>query len=366
MLPSRRTSNKPTPTRNQILSKGRSPTQIDVERLPTACYHTIMSTHSDIVVDRALGSLVGLAVGDALGTTFESAPRSPRDAPLAMVGAGPHHLAPGQWTDDTAMALCLADSLIANRGRVDHRDLMRRFARWMSDGHNSCTGTAFDVGWTTRGSISEFIETGNPITGPTGRDGAGNGGIMRLAPAVIANLGDADRAVRTSVEQSRTTHGAPQCIEGAEVLARLLHGLITRPDDTPARDVSTNRAYRDPEIVQLIADQQHPASREAIRSTGYVIHTLEAAMWSFATTSSFEEALTRAINLGGDTDTVGAVAGQIAGAAYGLSSIPPTWLEGLAWRDDIVTRGRRLLDVSNGGQGPSPLKRLINRLTGAS
>lgn len=330
----------------------------------SACYHTVMTTHSDIVVDRALGSLVGLAIGDALGTTFESGPRSPCDIPLAMVGAGPHHLAPGQWTDDTAMALCLADSLIATKGRVNHRDLMSRFARWMTDGHNSCTGTVFDVGWTTRGSISEFLETGDPITGPTGRDGAGNGGIMRLSPAVIANLGDADRAARAAVEQSRTTHGAPQCIEGADLLARQLHGLITRPDDAPPHEVSTDGAYRDPEIIQLITSQRHPAPRDAIRSTGYVVHTLEAAMWSFATTSSFEEALTKAINLGGDTDTVGAVAGQIAGAAYGLSSIPPAWLERLAWRDDIVARGRALMDVSETGHRSSPLRLLIGKLVG--
>jgi ADP-ribosyl-[dinitrogen reductase] hydrolase len=321
-----------------------------------------MTTYSDIIVDRALGSLVGLAVGDALGTTFESGPRRPSDTPVTMVGGGPHHLTPGQWTDDTAMALCLADSLITNRGRVNHRDLMTRFSRWMTDGHNSCTGAAFDVGWTTRGSISEFIETGDPITGPTGRDGAGNGGVMRLAPAVIANLDDTDRAARASVEQSRTTHGAPQCIEGADLLARRLHGLITRPEDVPPHEVSSSGDYRDTEIIQLVVSQRSPADREAIRSTGYVVHTLEAAMWSFATTFSFEEALTRAINLGGDTDTVGAVAGQIAGAAYGLSSIPPAWLERLAWRDEIVARGRSLIDLSKAHNKTSPLKRLFGSL----
>ena len=313
------------------------------------------------VVDRALGSIVGLAVGDALGTSFESGPRRRPEIVLDMMGAGPHGLEPGEWTDDTAMALCLMDSLVAKHGRVMHCDLMRRFSDWMENGRNSCTGTAFDIGWTTRGSISEYLETGNPITGPTGRDGAGNGGIMRLAPAVVANLGSEDAAVRAAVEQSRTTHGAPQCLEAADLMARVLHRLINRKDGDPHRLVTIQGRYAEAEISALATGAHLAKPRDEIKSTGYVVHTLEAALWSFSKHRSFEDVLTEAINLGGDTDTVGAVAGQIAGAAYGLSNIPKRWLAELKWHDDIVARTQSLMNVSNVSGRPSLLRRLIGR-----
>lgn len=323
-----------------------------------------MNMHPDIVVDRALGSLVGLAIGDALGTTFESGPRRDPPVKLDMVGGGPHHLQPGQWTDDTAMALCLAESLIATKGRMRHRDLMETFGQWMTEGRNSCTGTAFDIGWTTRGSISEYLETDNPITGPTGCDGAGNGGIMRLSPAVIANLDNADVAAKTAVEQSRTTHGAPQCLEAADLMARILHGLI-HGDGSHRRAVSLSAVgYAEREIADIAAGRYRDKPREDIKSTGYVVHTLEAALWSFSRHDSFEGVLTEAINLGGDTDTVGAVAGQIAGAAHGITSIPERWLAELAWRDEIGARVRDLLDVSDRPAGKSALGRIMSVFRG--
>jgi ADP-ribosyl-[dinitrogen reductase] hydrolase len=320
-----------------------------------------MMTHPEKIADRALGSLVGLAVGDALGTTFEGGDRRPSHMPLRMVGGGPHHLEPGQWTDDTAMALCLADSMIATRGQVKHRDLMRRFAKWMEEGHNSCTGTAFDVGWTTRGSISEYVETGNPITGPTGRDGAGNGGIMRLAPAVLANLDDEDRAIDASMEQGRTTHGAPQCTMAAEFQGRLLWRLINRPADMTPKLVAASARHGTPEIAKIIEAARGSRTREDVRASGYVLNTLEAALWAFSRSDSFQETLVQAINLGDDADTVGAVAGQIAGAAYGLSSIPHEWLKDLAWKDEIVERAEKLVAISNAPRSRSLLHRLLGR-----
>jgi len=323
-----------------------------------------MSTDQNIVVDRALGSLIGLAIGDALGTTFEGGPRRQPDSRIAMTGSGPYHLEPGQWTDDTAMALCVADSLIANGSAIRHRDLMDRFAGWMTEGQNSCTGDAFDVGVTTRGSISEFIETRNPITGPTGRDGAGNGGIMRLSPAVLANLKDERSAAVAAVEQSRTTHGAPQCLEAAEFMARLLHRLVLRPTAADPQHVSMAGDYVEPEIARLTDMTCRVPNRDGIRSTGYVVHTLEAAIWSFVTTRSFEDALSAAINLGGDTDTIGAVAGQITGAAYGLSAIPREWVDLLAWHDDIIVRGRKLIAMSDAPPRRSMLDRLVDGVRG--
>jgi ADP-ribosyl-[dinitrogen reductase] hydrolase len=325
-----------------------------------------MSINPDVIVDRALGSLVGLAVGDALGTTFEAGSRRDPAIRLEMVGDGPHHLQPGQWTDDTAMALCLAESLIATGGRVKHRDLMETFGQWMTEGRNSCTGTAFDIGWTTRGSISEYLETDQPITGPTGRDGAGNGGIMRLAPAVLANLNQVDLAARAAVEQSRTTHGAPQCLEAADLMARIVHGLINADDPHQLPEKQSGVRYAEREVADIAYGRYRDKPREAIRTTGYVIHTLEASLWSFSRHGSFENVLTEAINLGGDTDTTGAVAGQIAGAAYGLSAIPERWLTDLAWRDEIIARGRALIEVSNAPPKTSMFRNVLSMFGGRS
>ncbi|MCX7635479.1 MAG: ADP-ribosylglycohydrolase family protein, partial [Syntrophales bacterium] len=132
-------------------------------------------------LDRFCGCLLGLAVGDALGTTVEFQPPGSFPPLTAMVGGGPFQLKPGQWTDDTAMALCLAESLITCRG-FDPRDQMERYVRWWQEGYLSSTGTCFDIGNTTRRALTAFLQTGNPMSGPTESSAAGNGSLMRLAP----------------------------------------------------------------------------------------------------------------------------------------------------------------------------------------
>src|SRR5215813_4145645 len=144
--------------------------------------------------DRACGCLLGLAVGDAIGTTLEFRSRDAY-APLTdMIGGGPFDLAPGEWTDDTSMALCLADSLI-NYGDLDETDLMQRFVRWWRNGANSANGYCFDIGFTTRAALSEFERSGNPRAGSENPNTAGNGSLMRLAPVAIRHHGDRIRAV---------------------------------------------------------------------------------------------------------------------------------------------------------------------------
>ncbi len=143
--------------------------------------------------DRARGALLGLAVGDALGTTLEFTERDRKPHHTEMTGGGPFGLEPGQWTDDTSMALALADSLVERRG-FDPRDLMTRFVAWRKKGDYSCTGTCFDIGITTQRALTTFQRTGEPFAGSTALDDAGNGSIMRLAPAVLFTLqADDDR-----------------------------------------------------------------------------------------------------------------------------------------------------------------------------
>lgn len=292
------------------------------------------------VHDRALGAFLGLAVGDALGTTLEFEERNTRPHHTEMLGGGPFDLKPGQWTDDTSMALALAESLIAHP-EFDAADLMRRFVSWSEQGAYSCTGTCFDIGITTRLALRQFGRTGDPFAGSTDEDSAGNGSIMRIAPVALIALSDRGRADRLAVEQSRVTHAAPACLNACRFMVDILRGFI-RGEEFPLR---ARLPGAHPAIEDLTMATYRDKSRDQIRSSGYVVHTLEAALWAVQRTTSFEDALILAVNLGGDADTVGAVTGQIAGARYGLSAIPQRWLEPLAWRDRLEATASSLIGL---------------------
>jgi ADP-ribosyl-[dinitrogen reductase] hydrolase len=296
----------------------------------------------EVTVDRALGCLLGLAVGDALGTTLEFERRDDNPPVTDMVGGGPFDLEPGEWTDDTSMALCLADSLIA-RGGLDQRDLMERFVRWWREGHNSHNGRCFDIGITTRQALHSFAATGEPVAGSTDPQAAGNGSIMRLAPIVLRWVDEPEQAIAAARAQSVTTHGAPAAVEGCAVLAEILLDAIATGD----RDSSLRpRRSIEPTIDAVAQGSWRGKQRAAIRSSGYVVHTLEAALWCVDQADDFPSAVLLAANLADDADTVAAVTGQIAGALWGQSGIPRRWLDRLAWREQIEARGRLLLAAS--------------------
>lgn len=299
---------------------------------------------SEAVRDRALGAFIGLAVGDALGTTLEFEARDTKPPVYDMVGGGPFDLLPGQWTDDTAMALCLAESLIACDG-LDERDLMERFCRWYQAGENSCTGGCFDIGMTTRNALEQFRRTGDPIAGSTEARAGGNGSIMRLAPVALRYWNDRERLKDASRRQSYTTHGAVEAVDACEALAMVLASLI---GGQSLRDVlSASYSPFTPGVQAIMDGSYRGKARSAIRSSGYVIHTLEAALWCLSETSTFRDAVVLAINLADDADTIGAVTGQLAGAAYGVSAIPEEWFERLAWNTRLAEVADRLFGASN-------------------
>ncbi|MGK9170161.1 ADP-ribosylglycohydrolase family protein [Inquilinus limosus] len=299
-----------------------------------------MTSTPDDITDRARGALVGLAVGDALGTTLEFSARDSQPHHREMTGGGPFGLEPGQWTDDTSMALALADSLIA-RGGFDANDVMDRFVSWWREGAYSCTGACFDIGIATRQALDHYLHGGGPFAGSTDPTTAGNGSLMRLAPAVLFTLRDAEAGRRIAADQSRTTHGAREATEACVFFSERLRSAIlgaTKPE------VLAPRVWNGAEKIQAIArGDWHGLPRPLIQSSGYVIHTLEAALWAVDSTDSFEDALVLAVNLGDDADSVGAVTGQLAGALYGMSGIPQRWLDPLAWRQRIVETADRLI-----------------------
>lgn len=302
--------------------------------------------------DRAIGALVGLAVGDAVGTTLEFTSRDRARRLIDMIGGGPFGLKAGQWTDDTALALALADSLIACEG-IDEADLMERFARWRDQGAYSCTGTCFDVGITTAGAIDRFKRTGEPIAGPISPATAGNGSLMRLAPVALAHLSDPERRRDAAARQSRTTHGAPAAVAACTAYADLLADIINGYPLTEALDYLASSAsdLSVPEIRAVAQGSWRGKSRSKVKGSGYVVESLEAAIWSVARTATFEDAVLTAANLGDDADTTAAITGQLAGAVYGLSAIPELWLAKLAWRDRIVDLSERLLALDRQSPG---------------
>lgn len=181
--------------------------------------------------DRYRGSLLGLAVGDALGTTLEFEHPGSFTPITDLVGGGPFGLKPGQWTDDTAMALCLAESLIECRG-FDPTDQLTRYCRWYREGYLASTGRCFDIGNTTRAALERFEQTGEPFRGSTDPKTAGNGSLMRLAPIALAFASDPTRAIAMAGESSRTTHGAREAVDACRYVAGMLVGVLQgRPKD---------------------------------------------------------------------------------------------------------------------------------------
>ncbi len=290
--------------------------------------------------DRFRGCLLGLAAGDAVGTTLEFRSRDTIVPIDDMVGGGPFRLKPGEWTDDTSMALCLATSLVESRG-FDPADQMARYCKWRDFGYLSSNGRCFDLGVTVGAALDRYRETNDPIAGSIDPRSAGNGSIMRLAPVVMFYANDAVAAVDYAAKSSLTTHGADECLDACRILAELiLRALDGQPKEEVLRPVDLDCCT--PKL-QAVADLSFlEKSADEIRGTGYVVESLEAAIWCFSQTDTFRDAILMAANLGDDADTTAAICGQIAGAHYGMSGIPESWRERLAMSAEIIDLADRL------------------------
>jgi ADP-ribosylglycohydrolase len=263
-----------------------------------------------------------------------------------MVGGGPFGLAPGEWTDDTSMALCLAESLL-ECGGFDEVDQLDRYVRWWRTGHLSSTGQCFDIGNQTSAALYEFELSRTPQPLPPDPASAGNGSIMRLAPVPIAYHRDLDASIEYAGRSSCTTHPAPTCVDACRYLGALIAGAI---NGVSKHDLLESGFWRwgrlDPSIDEVARGSFTHRNPPQIKGGGYVVQSLEAALWAFHRTDTFQEGALLAVNLGDDADTTGAVYGQIAGAVYGASTIPARWLEQLVLGDVMVDFADRLATFS--------------------
>jgi ADP-ribosyl-[dinitrogen reductase] hydrolase len=271
--------------------------------------------------DKVKGMLWGLIVGDALGSPIQFTDKDNHPWITEMEYCPVFNVPAGFWTDDGSMAMCIMDSFV-RKGDYDLNDVAETFVRWIKDGYlSSIEGRAFDIGNATFASLSKFSETGSLVNGE--ESSQGNGSIMRFAPSyIIARALNRPEIVR---EVSDVTHASNRVRETCDVLALVLdlHMAGGRSSYGPGSKTP----------------------REKVPNSGWCVDSLNAAMWAFNTTNTFEEGMIAAVNLGGDSDSIGAVYGQIAGAYYGFDAIPECWVKAVKTWEKVDALIEKFLDT---------------------
>lgn len=273
--------------------------------------------------DRVRGCAVGAAVGDAMGMPLEFGPaRAPGHLEREML---PGRLPAGSFTDDTEMALALAESLLASQG-LDPADLAQRFVAWYK-------ANPSDVGVHTRHVLSriaagESWDQAAATVQQTAPNSAGNGSVMRCWPVALAWWDDEATLLTASACQSSVTHPHPECVAGSVFINVVIYHLLRGQPPAEAVAAALTEITL-PEPLAAVITAAPAQKRQNLRNSGWVRHTLESVVWGLLTTTSFEEAVVQVANLGSDTDTAAAVVGALAGAAYGLTAIPVRWRETL-------------------------------------
>jgi ADP-ribosyl-[dinitrogen reductase] hydrolase len=260
-----------------------------------------------------------------------------------MTGGGVFNLPAGAFTDDSSMALCLAESLIECRA-FDADDQLRRYLRWWREGRWSSTGFCFDIGGTTAAALTRFERTQEAYPGDANPSGLGNGSLMRLASVVLAYGEHPKEVDEYAALSSRTTHGARAAVDACRYFAALLLAALHGASAESVLDNSEIKTWArqslDPAVAAVADGSYHRKQPPEIRGSGHVIDCLEAALWAVDSADSFEAAVLAAANLGDDADTTAAVCGQLAGAIYGFEKIP------LHWRE-LLMMGQQFVDFAD-------------------
>lgn len=307
-------------------------------------------------LDKLRGMLVGLAVGDALGAPVEFMKRGTFKPIDGYRDGGPFSLKAGYWTDDTSMALCTGLSLV-NKNEMDGDDQFSGYLKWYRDGYMSSTGVCFDIGNQTKKAL-ELYEQGHSLYSLRNilkdeRRGAGNGALMRLAPVVIKFHEDVSTAISSASLNAQLTHPDTRCLQANKVFTYLMIRSLRVSDKKELLDPEMIHAQipsLDPEIAEVIDGSYTLLGAEDINPSGYVVRSMEAALWAFWNASSFEEGVKLAVNLGGDSDTIGAIYGQLAGAFWGYKGIPHDLVKGLYGYKRIVVLAELLAEGLTGSK----------------
>ncbi|MFD0588484.1 ADP-ribosylglycohydrolase family protein [Paenibacillus sp. GCM10027627] len=294
---------------------------------------------------RALPTIYGGIIGDLLGVPVEFRKRDSYQI-KEIAGYGTYNQPPGTWSDDTSLTLCLMENII-NDDSMD--DLMLKLVKYYDEAYWTPHGEMFDIGRATVEAITRFKRGTMPekCGGQTELDN-GNGAIMRISPVVFLLYNNFDFVQKAEIIKQYTeiTHAHPRAIVGSIIYVELLLRLyynnsfaesIEQINELFTENFDENHIYRK-ELInykRIFSEDFAKTPREEIMSTGFVVHSLEAAVWCLITTSSFSEAVLKAVNLGDDTDTVAAITGSLAGMYYKMEGIPEEWLEKIARKNDI-------------------------------
>ncbi len=294
--------------------------------------------------DKVKSMIIGHAIGDALGVPVEFNDRTKleKNPVTDMQGYGTYSVPAGAWSDDTSMTLCLLESL-GRLGKVDHNDIMKNFLKWMKNSEFTPTDKIFDIGITTREALFNYEDGITPLScGGEEEGNNGNGSLMRISPIALYlyaksgdNLTDEDLKITHNISKLTHAHVRSQMGCGiyvfiaAEILAgkKLIDAIKTGVEKARNFYKGQEEFKAELEIYGRIWDIEKFAKLKDynIKSTGYVVYSLEAAIWCLLTTDNYAECVLKAVNLGGDTDTIGAISGGLAGLYYGLNNIPPEW-----------------------------------------
>jgi ADP-ribosyl-[dinitrogen reductase] hydrolase len=293
--------------------------------------------------DRFFGAMIGLAVGDMVGFPLEFKKRGD----FAPVN---DYQGDGTWTDDTAMALCLAKSLTESLS-MDLKHQLDLYVKWYL-GDEEFYGGHVDCGMTISEALNRYRRYGEVLSGAKSEYSAGNGSIMRLAPVPLYFHQNLSLAIRMAELSSKTTHQEQRCLQACQYFSALTWGALNGHSKKellspyfPNREFWQETSFH-PDIQEVIEGSYQTEALPP--SSGFVVHTLNAALWAFYQTDCFEDGLLEAVNLGDDADTTGAVFGQLAGAFYGFEAIPTRWKDRLKKRDYILKCVENLFEVSRG------------------
>lgn len=296
------------------------------------------------IFEKLRAVMLGHAVGDALGVPVEFFYREELDQkPVSeMLGFGTYPFPAGTWSDDTSMAIAALDSI--SSGRVDFDDVMQKFCRWYYYNEYTPTGETFDIGNICSRALGNYYEFQKPPVecGPSDERSNGNGSLMRIHPFSLLAFcvpGMKDSWEDLVAKASALTHGHPRSVLACQIYTFVLFALLDSPKKKTLRTALQAAAERYGECAEaehycrIFSPDFDKIPREKIKSTGYVVDTLEAALWCLLTTENYRDCVLAAVNLGDDTDTVAAIAGGLAGALYGYDGIPKEWLEILKRRE---------------------------------
>ncbi len=293
--------------------------------------------------ERLFATLYGGIVGDLMGVPVEFKKRGTFHVEDVM-GYGTYNQPPGTWSDDTSLTLCLVENIIE---KGDTRSLMDKLVRYMEQGYLTPFGEMFDIGITTAEAVSSYKKGVVPEQcGKTGEFDNGNGTLMRIAPLVFVLINEDDFKKRKALIQQYTmiTHSHPRSIVGSIIYIELLLSLYK----SNSLELALNEVYT--LLQKNLQDELHTElnaysrifeenflriSEDEINSSGYIVHSLEAAIWSVGHASTFKEAILKAVNLGEDTDTIAAITGALAGMCYQMEGIPTDWLNAIVKKQEI-------------------------------